>query len=123
MDSIDTGHRPAHDRPQATSKGPPPKRLGVLVIAPDRLSALLEIARGARLKNIDLQIHLTGSGVSLCRQPDFIHLIAHSRVYVCDESARALRIEEMLRDLDPPVLLSCRKMADLFLACDRRLVF
>jgi hypothetical protein len=99
------------------------KRLGVWVTAPDRMPDLLEIARCAGLKGIDLQIHLTGSGVPLCRRPDFSSLIAQSRVYVCHESARELGVEEMLRGFDPPLLLPCREIAALLLACDRRLVF
>jgi hypothetical protein len=32
-------------------------------------------------------------------------------------------VEEILRGFDPPVLLPCREIAGLLLACDRRLVF
>ncbi len=109
--------------PEAMPTRCKPRSLGLLISSTQFRGQLLELAESACAKGIALQIHLIAEAVMLARDPCFHELRACGRVTVCLESARAYGIAETLQNVKPPVLVPCRRFADLLLACDRHLAF
>ena len=99
------------------------KTLCVWVTDTANAQQLVQIARAAHRKKIDLKIHLTGHGVLLCSTPDIVVLCRFCRcVTVCRESAQTHNIRDCIEATKGVAAISCSQAAQTLANCDRRLM-
>lgn len=98
------------------------KQLGILITSERHGTHIIAIVPAARRKNIELFVHISGSGVRLCLQERIQKVLARVPVTICRQSARRFGLEEQIRSCCPGTLTAPHRAPLNIDQCHRRIV-
>lgn len=99
-------------------------KLGIMVRGTDYLDYVINTAKAAHKKGIEVQIFFTGKGVLLTQEERFKELVDCAKLYVCDVSFRANGLEgKEVPGVGFKQFVTQARNAEMIEECDRYLVF
>ena len=99
------------------------KCLGILVTSDRHLDYVVNLTETAFKKGKDIKIFFTGRAVKLIEAPDFKRLKGKASIAICDFSFRSMELKGNIPDIEPGILETHAKHAEIFKNCDRYIVF
>jgi predicted peroxiredoxin len=99
-------------------------KLGIMVCTPKYLDYVINTAKAAHKKGIEVEIFFTGKGVLLTQEERFKELVDVAKLYVCDVSFRANGLEgKEVPGVGFKQFVTQARNAEMIEQCDRYLVF
>ncbi len=99
-------------------------KLGIMVRDTKYLEYVINTAKAAHTKGIQVEIFFTGKGVLLTQEPNFKELVDVANLYVCDVSFRANGLEgKEVPGVGFKQFVTQARNAEMIEDCDRYLVF
>ncbi len=99
-------------------------KLGIMVCTPRYLEYVINTAKAAHKKGLEVDIFFTGKGVLLTQENRFKELVDVARLFVCDVSFRANGLEgKKVPGVGFKQFVTQAKNAEMIEECDKYLVF
>ncbi len=99
-------------------------KLGIMVCTPNYLDYVINTAKAAHKKGIELDIFFTGRGVLLTQDERFKELVGIAHLFVCEVSFRANGLEgKTVPGVGFKQFVTQAKNAEMIEECDKYLVF
>ncbi len=97
--------------------------LGILVTSDQHLNHVIKLTETAHSKGKEINIFFTGKAVKLVESGEFKRLIGKASLSICEWSSLSQGLTGRIPGIDPGILETRAKYAEIIKDCDRFVVF